>query len=997
MAEVVITIRGKDAFSPIAKSVADSLMGVKTQAGGAGQSAGQSMGAFSKLGGALAGVATGAASIIAANLFMKMASGIGAFAAEGLRAVGASQQLEVRLNSLFASNLMYEKQVSTTTEAVMMSAEALAREQEQMAANVTKRDLLSARIQEQKERLRQLTDQWGAEGLATKTAQARLADMEGQLGRLDAEIAQGVSGVKEYATVTKTDWITSTMTAAEIQEKAREQTEKLTKGIEEIAKISPFPTEKIKEAGAFAVQMGLDADRAVDLTRAMTNMGAAMALPAEEVVFMTNNLKQMAATGKLTTIDMREMSRRGLDLSKVIGIEMGMSVEEFNAKAEESPEIFDELITAITNFSDNTFGGTVDAMAKTLPGMLGNLEDIVSFAARDFWLPIVDALQPMAQEALGFMDQFLSGNMVQIGQTIATSLGDVMGAFESGGLWGGLAQIGTMIMDAWETVIMPQLQILAESMGTFLTEAWTNTIQPTLQGWADQFFEWAVELYPQIPEILGEVVRTMTSFLSERAPDIMDAVHEWRDAIFSWVSDAISNVGQVLGGLLVAIGAWAMSGEAQTSLNEMGFRLGQLLADGIGYMFEEQDRVVEILTKLTTALAAGIAGLTGLLIVIGGQVVAGLLAGMLEKLGVDLEPALFTELSGILSGIWDNLKTIVTTLGGDIILGISQGILDAIDDLNTTLEQIGFIIMQTFKETLGIASPSAMFAEFGLDIIMGLIQGITEGAGALLETMGGLVGDLLGSFVGGSDGEEGLGIDLSGLLGDLTSAVPDALEGLKTIFTTTMSIMAENLLALITGPLTSLVGIVTSIYTVHLPFLQTVAQSVMSAFAGAIQPVLSNLRIVESIIIGIVDALDDMGSAFKSAMKDAVSSIESAKGKLEDAIGVVEDLAEAFRQMADAANAAALAAQGAGDAALAAGVEPPGGRNPVDVPVQVAGGISIPVRAQAGNAVTPGMMGVGAREVNVYNTFHVTINTSEAPGSVAQSLQTLMGLVSSGA
>lgn len=1028
MADVTITISGRDQFSSVAQGVANSLMGIDKSAAGASKSVGGSVGVFGKLGGALGGVATVAGGIVAAGIFQKVASGIGAFAAEGLRAVGASQQLEVRLNSLFSANLMYESQVISTTEAVMKSAEEMAREEQAMAANITKRDLLSARMQEQRERIRQLTDQWGEEGLAVQTAKAKLADMERQQAQLDAEIAAGTSAIKKYSNVTRTEWVKSGMSAAEIQAKAQEETEKLTKGIEEIAKKSPFPTEKIKEAGAFAVQMGLNAERSLDLTRAMTNMGAALALPSEEIVFMTSNLKQMKAAGQLTTIDMREMSRRGLDLAQVIGVEMGMSVDEFNAQAKESPEIFDELIDALTRFSDNTFGGTVDAMAKTLPGMMGNMEDIVQFAARDFWTPIVDALQPVAQTALDFFDQTLSQNMARIGGEIASTLGRVMSAFDTGGFAGAVAEIGTILQEAWTQTIWPALAgwgnmfwtwltgtvipaigekfpPLFDSIVTFLSDAWTNTIAPQLALWGQNFFGWVAGVFPEIPAMLTQIVEAVAGFLGEQAPSIQGAVAGWTQAVFSWVSEAVSQAGQALGALLVAVAAWAMSGEAQTALGEMGFNLGQLLVDGIGYLFENQAKIAEILGKLAVGLAVGVAGLAGLLVVVGGQIVAGILAGILDKLGVELQPALFTELGGILSGIWDNLKTIVIETGKNIVGGISQGILDGISQLTTTLNQMGAIIMTTFKEALGIASPSSVFAEFGLNLVLGLIQGIKDSAGQLAGAVGDLVGTLFSGLGGGGGDSGSFELDFSGLLENVNSVVPEALAGLRAVFANLLTFMTDGLTALVSGPFTSLINVIMAVYADQLPALQAMAQATFSTFQASMQPVLSMFERLIALISQTVSELSGLGDAVKSAMDKAAKGLEKAVSKIKETFEVVSELTEAFRKMADAASAAARAAQGAGAASAAnlglgfqTGTGPLGFLVPPGFPND-----SFPINVQSGErvVVTPAGMSmedlVGRRGRSVEQTFYVNINTGEAPGAAAQSLNTLIGLASSGA
>ena len=228
--DVTTRFIGKDELSPVANKIGGSLSGLGKQIGAASSEAGVSTGMFSKLGSALGGIATVAGGIIAANVFSNLAGGIRSFVSAGLEAVGSSQLLEQRLNSLFASNMLYSREAT---------------------------------------------------------------------GALD-EFGNAIVG-----------WVPNGLNLAQVQGKARAEAEKLVAGIEQLAKVSPFPTEEIKQIGAYGVQMGMSADKALEFTSTMTNMGLALGLPAHEIVRMAQNLKQMQGMSKLTTIDMREMERRG--------------------------------------------------------------------------------------------------------------------------------------------------------------------------------------------------------------------------------------------------------------------------------------------------------------------------------------------------------------------------------------------------------------------------------------------------------------------------------------------------------------------------------------------------------------------------------------------------------------------------------------------------------------------------------------------------------------
>lgn len=64
----------------------------------------------------------------------------------------------------------------------------------------------------------------------------------------------------------------------------------------------------------------------------------------------------------------------------------------------------------------------------------------------------------------------------------------------------------------------------------------------------------------------------------------------------------------------------------------------------------------------------------------------------------------------------------LAVLAFELIAGLGKGIIDAI--INTDWKQVWHNIVQKFKDFFGINSPSTVFAEFGKDLILGLIQGI---------------------------------------------------------------------------------------------------------------------------------------------------------------------------------------------------------------------------------------------------------------------------------
>ena len=486
--DIHFRIKGEDdthgAFSSVTRSF-ERLGGALNQAN---STAGGSIGVFGKLGSAIGGMATVAGGIITANLFGKISDGLTSFVSTGLNAVGASQQLEASLNSLFVANNMYAQsteQVTTATTKQLMSQAEFIQKQDELRAKL---NYQRATLQEQKERVRQLGLQWGETGLDTLQAKAKLEQMEVQIRGTEQELAGLTQTQTEYSTSTTTTF-NKVMGLAEAQQLARKQTQQLMDAVSKLAVVSPFETEQVELVAKYAVAAGLGAKEAEAFTGAFMDMAASVGIGSESLGFAADQLLQVKKVGQLTTVDLRQLRRMGIDLEKVIGVEMAMSVDEFNAKAKATPEIFDQLFEAMTRFSQNTFAGTSKAMAQSVKGIQSTLSDVFTIGAREFFRPLVEAASPMANDIVGKLsDMVLGGGMADLGKRAAELLAST---FSKGPaqLFASMGLEGSALF----------LKKLTELFGMLSGEA--TTLGGTLRSTVGAVFEWlSHNLFPTLTE-----------------------------------------------------------------------------------------------------------------------------------------------------------------------------------------------------------------------------------------------------------------------------------------------------------------------------------------------------------------------------------------------------------------------------------------------------------------------------------------------------------------
>lgn len=720
----------------------------------AGQSIGGSFSGLGNVGGimggitnALGGMATVAGGILTANLFQNIASQIMGFANTGLEAVGKAQMLEASLQSLMTSNFMYKQSQETvtaaTTKQLMTQDEYNVKLQELNAHLATQR----AQYQEQTERVRQMSAVWTDGGLNVQTAKARMDEMALSIQETERKIAGLNTTETTYGETTKTVW-TNVMSQAEAQARATKETQTLMDAISKLAVVSPFETESVELVAKYAVGAGMGAKETEAFTKSFMDMAASVGIGSESLGFAADQLLQVKKIGQLTTIDLRQLRRMGIDLEKVIGIEMGMSVDEFNSKAKETPAIFDELFAAITKYSQNTFSGTSEKMAQSVKGIGSTLNDIMVIGSRELFRPIVEAASPMMAQIVGNLSNMvLGGQMQQLGEQAAAMLSE------------GIAK-GGAIVRAFERSFDEGFRMIGYFASQYLGNMGIQI--PT----TDFILNWAGQVIASIPSALGNITSSISSFLVNEWPKIQESMNNQSDRFWEWATQAASKAGQYLNGLAAGIVTWASSPEAQTQIAAAGQALGNSIVSGLQQKGQDTAGLTQVIMSIGSGLLSVVAAAGGALIAVGGTLVANIIAGIYEKLsGGEMRVMTITQLqqlgaqisaanawkavgSALLSQVGNSIKNGAETVGTliaetakgwadsfnkvdwngagrNILDGLLKGLDKNKDKVLEFFKNIAQDAIDTIKDLFGISSPSKVMAGVGVNIVEGLIGGVT--------------------------------------------------------------------------------------------------------------------------------------------------------------------------------------------------------------------------------------------------------------------------------
>jgi len=168
---------------------------------------------------------------------------------------------------------------------------------------------------------------------------------------------------------------------------------------------------------------------------------------------------------------------------------------------------------------------------------------------------------------------------------------------------------------------------------------------------------------------------------------------------------------------------------------------------------------------------------------------AGIIASMFELIG--------SALAGITDFVLGIFGTSYETLGADLkawweslgeftIQGLFDGILNICSDIGGWIEDnVATPLIDGFKSTLGIASPSKVMEENGEFTIQGLENGMTNEEGNMTETASGLAESLIGAF-------SNLGTSVGEKFQDARDAASNAWSNAKTLFSGVASTVSSG-------------------------------------------------------------------------------------------------------------------------------------------------------------------------------------------------------------
>ena len=372
---------------------------------------------------------------------------------------------------------------------------------------------------------------------------------------------------------------------------------------------------------------------------------------------------------------------------------------------------FDAFTEAINSLADLMDGIDFYQVAKDLVEMLIRAVSGVS------WDELTEALGRLIGESVDAVIQILSGSLADVGNYFKEKTQEAGGDAVAGfflGIKDAIFGVGAWIVDNifkpfWDGIcaafeIHSPSKKMAEIGGYIIAglldgiKDLPSKLKANLDDALDKVVSWGGDLKSKVKDAAADAV----SKAVDEFKDLASKLKLKLDAAIDKVKDFAKDI------------ASRMKSGAADAVTNAASQLGNLA----GKAKEKFDNTIARAKSFATGLISKLKGGAADAVSNAASQLATMPQKVKEKLDLVIQKAV---------SFASDLKEKFTSAGKNALAGIINGISSKIEEVKTSISNVGLALINTFKTLLGIHSPSRVFAEQGGFIAAGLIIGM-EGA-----------------------------------------------------------------------------------------------------------------------------------------------------------------------------------------------------------------------------------------------------------------------------
>lgn len=156
--------------------------------------------------------------------------------------------------------------------------------------------------------------------------------------------------------------------------RSKEKADALLKDAVEFSATTPFDLQQVASASKQLLAFGSSAEHITDELRMMGDVAAGLNVPLNDLIYLYGTLR---ASGRVTTIDIRQFAQRGIPIYDELAKVMGVAKEEIGDLVTAGKVGFQDIENAFKDMTaeGSQFGGLMNNLSKTFEGRISNIGD----------------------------------------------------------------------------------------------------------------------------------------------------------------------------------------------------------------------------------------------------------------------------------------------------------------------------------------------------------------------------------------------------------------------------------------------------------------------------------------------------------------------------------------------------------------------------------------------------------------------------------------------
>ncbi|MFF5968286.1 hypothetical protein ACFY64_32090 [Streptomyces collinus] len=364
--------------------------------------------------------------------------------------------------------------------------------------------------------------------------------------------------------------------------------------------------------------------------------------------------------------------------------------------------VFASALAPILGSLAPLIGVVVSAFGQVLP-ILGQLVSAIGSALA----PIIAALLPVFQQLLG--------PVVQLAQTLGAALMPVIQAL--GPIIAALVPALLQVFLAFNPVLNVIFNLLP-------------VLSPII-GLIGQLGAWFLRLITPLIQLIAPIVTVIAQFFAVNRA--IGVVIGWIGRLVGWTTrmwGAITTAATRIGTAISRIVGFFSSllGRVGSVLTSLGVRVASLF--------------LRVMARAGSAVSSGIGRVVSFFSSLMSRAASAVSSGISRVVGF------FSALTGRVRSALSGAGSALVSVGRALVTGLISGVRAMAGSVARTARRVVAGAISAAKETLGISSPSKVFAQIGRDTGAGFVKGLTGTADQIKQTAEKIIKQITDAFKG---------------------------------------------------------------------------------------------------------------------------------------------------------------------------------------------------------------------------------------------------------